>query len=105
MLAQHIARSSHAPLSTFTLELCCSKLTQYKWLLRRYLRSYWRNPPFNSTRLMLAFVAGLAQGSFYWGKGNKYDTSANVQARVNVGLESYALQTLLLILYDFAVVV
>ena len=64
-----------------TAAYVCRLWTQYKWLIRRYSRSYWRNPPFNSTRLMLALFAALAQGSFYWGKGNNYKTAANVQAR------------------------
>ena len=59
----------------------CRRLTQYKWLITRYLRSYWRNPPFNTTRLLLAFAAALAQGSFYWSKGNNYGTASDVQVR------------------------
>ena len=68
-------------LSADRLARMCSRLVQYKTLLARYTRSYWRNPPFNTTRLLLAFIAALAQGTFYWGRGSNYEDVQSVQAR------------------------
>lgn len=51
---------------------------QFKVLLERYFKSYWRSPPYNTTRLILAVVSGLIFGTFFWGKGDKYDTPQDI---------------------------
>ena len=58
----------------------CSRATQYKELATRYTRSYWRNPQFNTTRIILALIASLVQGCFYIGRGDNYDSVGSVQA-------------------------
>ena len=49
-------------------------------LLTRFVKSYWRSPPYNTTRLILAVLAALIIGTFYWSKGDKYDDVAGVNA-------------------------
>lgn len=56
----------------------CRRLQQYKVLLDRYFKSYWRSPPYNTTRLILAVVSGLIFGSFFFGKGDKYETPQDI---------------------------
>lgn len=51
---------------------------QFKVLLTRYFKSYWRSPPYNTTRLILAVVSGLIFGSFFFDKGNTYDTPQDI---------------------------
>jgi ABC-type multidrug transport system permease subunit len=51
---------------------------QYKVLLVRYFKAYWRSPPYNTTRLILALCAALMIGSAYWSRGNNYGTTADV---------------------------
>lgn len=47
-------------------------------LLLRYFRSYWRSPPYNTTRLILAAIAGVIIGSYYWSLGDKIGTLGDV---------------------------
>lgn len=54
------------------------RLRQYRELLQRYLRSYWRAPSYNTTRLLLSVVAALIIGSFYWDLGSKRADSTDV---------------------------
>ena len=53
-------------------------MTQYKVLVSRYFKAYWRSPPYNTTRLLLSVIAGLIIGSFYWSRGNNYGSTADV---------------------------
>jgi hypothetical protein len=64
-----------------TRRCTCSRVAQYKELLTRYTRAYWRNPPFNTTRVMLALAAALIMGSFYWSRGNNYASAGEIQVR------------------------
>jgi hypothetical protein len=58
-----------------------SRVAQYKELVTRYTRAYWRNPQFNTTRVMLALAAALVHGTYYWGRGNNYASAGEIQAR------------------------
>jgi ABC-type multidrug transport system permease subunit len=58
----------------------CRRLTQYSVLFTRYLRSYWRSPPYNTTRLILATLAAFVLGTFFWSRGNNYQTTADITA-------------------------
>jgi hypothetical protein len=43
------------------------------------VQAYWRSPPYNTTRLILAVISGLIIGSFYWSLGNNYGSLPDVQ--------------------------
>jgi hypothetical protein len=58
----------------------CRRTAQYRLLFGRYLKSYWRSPPYNTTRLTLAVVVAFILGAFYWSKGDKYDTPTDLIA-------------------------
>ena len=58
----------------------CRRLTQYRVLFTRYFKTYWRSPPYNTTRLVLALVAALLLGTFYFSRGDEYGTPADVIA-------------------------
>ena len=47
-------------------------------LFMRYFKGYWRSPPYNTTRLILAVVSGLVLGSAYWSLGDEHNTVADV---------------------------
>jgi ABC-2 type transporter len=59
---------------------CCRRIVQYKVLFIRYLKSYWRSPPYNTTRLGLALIAALVLGTWYWSLGDKLNTPGDVLA-------------------------
>lgn len=46
----------------------------------RYFKSYWRSPPYNTTRLLMALVAALLLGTWYFSKGDKYTTPGDLLA-------------------------
>lgn len=58
----------------------CRRLTQYRVLLVRYTKAYWRSPPFNTTRLIMSVLAAFIIGTFYWSRGDNYDTVEGVTA-------------------------
>jgi hypothetical protein len=37
----------------------CSRIEQYKALFLRYFKAYWRSPPYNTTRLILALTGDV----------------------------------------------
>jgi hypothetical protein len=43
------------------------------------VQAYWRSPPYNTTRLILAVICGLIIGSFYWSLGDRYGSRPDVQ--------------------------
>lgn len=67
----------HVP-STLMSRLLRRRLTQYKVLVARYFKAYWRSPPYNTTRIILSIVAALIIGSFYWSRGDNYGSTADV---------------------------
>ena len=50
----------------------CRRVAQYKELAMRYFKAYWRSPPYNTTRLILAVISALILGTFYWSRGDNY---------------------------------
>jgi hypothetical protein len=46
----------------------------------RYARSYWRSPPYNTTRLVLSFVSAWIIGTFYWSRGDNYASTGDILA-------------------------
>lgn len=65
---------------TFDGRYATSSMTQYCAILTRMVRSYWRSPPYNSTRLILTVLAALILGSFYWSRGDNYGSTQDVLA-------------------------
>jgi ABC-type multidrug transport system permease subunit len=62
------------------LPRACRRFVQYKVLLTRYFKAYWRSPPYNTTRLILNVIAALIIGTAYWSRGNNYGSTADVTA-------------------------
>jgi hypothetical protein len=44
----------------------------------RYFKAYWRSPPYNTTRLILAFLSAWIIGTFYWSRGNNYSSTSDI---------------------------
>jgi ABC-type multidrug transport system permease subunit len=55
-------------------------LVQYKVLVTRYFKAYWRSPPYNTTRLILCVLSAIIIGSAYWSIGDKYSSTEDVLA-------------------------
>lgn len=53
--------------------------TQFSECLKKNVRSYWRNPSFNTTRYVMTVVLALIYGSMYWDVGNTIQNAGNVQ--------------------------
>lgn len=53
--------------------------TQFRECLKKNMRSYWRNPSFNTTRYVMTVVLALIYGSMYWDVGNTIENAGNVQ--------------------------
>lgn len=71
MLDQCLAREgvtrpspSLAPLE-FGSKRAASNLTQFKWILQRFARMYWRTPSYNITRTIVSIVLALLHGLLY----------------------------------------
>jgi len=53
-------------------------LTQFKAILIRNLRTYWRNPGYNTVRFLYTIVLGCMLGAIYWGMGSQRSTPTEI---------------------------
>ena len=58
------------PLS-FDRPFAASSREQFRVLMGRWLRSYWRNPGYNATRFAFCVVLGVLLGTIYLWMGAK----------------------------------
>jgi hypothetical protein len=71
-----------------TKSYACRQFTQYRLLLERYFKTYWRSPPYNTTRLFIVVVAALLLGTFYFSRGDVFGTPSDLVAVMGMLLVS-----------------